>query len=152
MKNKYKIIDDKVIIYLETRDGQVFEAIIDVDDLDKVKQENLKWHVKYSETNSLYYCKATKYLGIINGKYKYKTIYLSQIILGFYGRVKMIDHKNHNPLDNRKDNLRLLNNKQNVTHRKGANKNTTTGVRNVSYSRLEGKYLVQLQIEGKINA
>jgi hypothetical protein len=149
LRNKYKVEGDTVIIYIVKRNGESFEAFFGLEDIDKVKEANLKWHIKTADTNGLHYVQACKYLGIIDGKPKYQTLYLHQIILGVSGRKKMVDHINHNPLDNRQSNLRLRTNKENVTHRKGANKNSTTGIRNVCYDRTHDKYIVQLQVDGK---
>ena len=62
-----------------------------------------------------------------------------------------IHHRNHNTLDNRKENLELISITENSRHRKGKNKNNTTGYRNVMYNkRYKNKpYHVQLQIDGK---
>lgn len=62
---------------------------------------------------------------------------------------EIVDHISHDTLDNRKSNLRILDNKTNLLNRKGANKNTTTGVRNVSYANKTKQYLVQFQVNGK---
>ncbi len=60
---------------------------------------------------------------------------------------KIIDHKNHNGLDNRKENLRLVDRSKNAKHRDGKNKNNKSGYRNVCW--IKGKWVVQLQIDGK---
>ena len=62
-----------------------------------------------------------------------------------------MDHINHNTLDNRKENLRISEVLENSRHRKGKNKNNTTGYRNVLYIKSNTKhpYIVRLQINGK---
>jgi hypothetical protein len=62
---------------------------------------------------------------------------------------QVVDHLNHNTLDNRKHNLRIVSIDENNRNRRGANRNTSTGVRNVSYSKTDNKYIVQLQVNGK---
>jgi hypothetical protein len=57
------------------------------------------------------------------------------------------DHYNHDTLDNREENLRPSSNSNNNKHRKGANSNNKSGYRNVCF--VEGKWIVQLQINGK---
>lgn len=58
-----------------------------------------------------------------------------------------VDHKNHNTIDNRKNNLRVTRNDKNTKNRKSKNSNNTSGYRNVSW--VNNKWIVQLQIKGK---
>jgi len=48
----------------------MYSTIIDTEDLERLKEENLKWHVKYAQNTRTFYAKATKYLGTVNGKAK----------------------------------------------------------------------------------
>jgi hypothetical protein len=86
IKNEYKIIDDYVIIYYKGRDSTIFEILIEC---------------KHGKKP---YVKIYKYLGMINGKPKYKAFYLHRILLNFPDN--FIDHINHNTLDNRKSKMR----------------------------------------------
>lgn len=148
MKNEYKIIDNMVIIYLKKRTGEVFETIIDLDDLEKVKKLNFSWNAAWYKKIGGYYAAATEYLGMINGKPKYKTHLLHRMILSPNDK-QCVDHKNHDTLDNRKENLRLSTKVTNSKNRSGKNKNNSTGYRNVSYDKTNDKYIVQLQIDKK---
>jgi hypothetical protein len=62
---------------------------------------------------------------------------------------QIIDHKNHKGLDNRKENLRLVNKSKNAKHRNGKNKNNKSGYRNVCWISKYNKWCVQLQINGR---
>lgn len=62
---------------------------------------------------------------------------------------KYIDHINHDTLDNRKSNLISTDNRTNILNRKSANKNNSTGVRNVTFEKATNKYIIQLQVDGK---
>lgn len=147
MKNKYEVRGDITAIFLVNRKGEVYETIIDTDDLERVKEVNLSWHLEWDKKVGKYYCKASEYLGIIDGKPKYKTIRLHKFIVNFKGQ--HVDHLNHDTLDNRKTNLKDKSAQENLFNRSGANSNSTTGYRNVSYISKEDKYIVQLQINGK---
>ena len=55
--------------------------------------------------------------------------------------------KNNDTLDNRKSNLRIVEDRHNSQNRKGRNKNNKSGYRNVSWD--GNRWVVQLSIDGK---
>ena len=90
-------------------------------------------------------------MGMFDGKNKSKCILLHSMIMGVEKNT-IVDHINHNPLDNRKKNLRIASSSNNCTNRKGANSNNKTGVRNVHLiNKYGGKqaYVVQLMKNGE---
>lgn len=153
MKNEYKIVDDYVIIYIKKRMGEILETYIDLEDFEKVKSYNLKWTVRFEQHTNSYYAQSSKYLGIINGKPKYRTTYLHRIILDIdnipNSRNIIPHHKNHDTLDNRKYNLQIKNTADNSVIRKEINKNNKSGYRNVFWNKRKEKWVVHLQINGK---
>lgn len=151
LKNKYEINEDIVIIYLTNKKGEIHKTLIDLEDLDKIEKMNLSWHLKWDVGTETYYAKATKYLGIIDGKPKYETIYLHIAIMNFKSNnyKKHVDHINHNTLDNRKENLRIINLDNNIQYRKSRNSNNKSGYRNVSWDKRKEKWIVQLQVNGR---
>lgn len=137
-----------MIIYLN-RKGKEHETIIDLDDLEKVSEIEYRWHAAWDKFMQSHYARATIYTGMDeNGKSKSKSLLLHRYIMDV-SKDQVIDHINHNTLDNRKNNLRLTTISKNSRHREGVNKNNTTGYRNVCYSKTENKYIVQLQIDSK---
>ena len=62
---------------------------------------------------------------------------------------KIVDHKNHNTLDNTRANIKVIADKHNSTNRKTRNSNNKSGYRNVSWSKSSEKWIIQLQINGK---
>jgi hypothetical protein len=146
--NNVTIKDDYAIIHITNTKGEEFESIVDVETIDLVKKINVNLHVAWLNDVKGYYVRGTRYLGWSEekGRYDYKIFYLHREIVGANKR-DIVDHINKNTLDNRKSNLRKVGAKENTKNRKGANTNSKTGVRNVSL--IHGKYVVQLQVDGK---
>ena len=124
----------------------IFKAIIDKEDLNKIKEK--QWHVWFSPNTQSWYVRATNYLGLINGKPKYDSTMLHRFILNVNKRV-VVDHYDHDTLNNRKQNLRISEYAENDKHRSGENKNNTSGYRNVCWKKQSQKWIVQLQINKK---
>ena len=97
----------------------------------------------YSEDTKSYYVRATEYFG--RGLDKARI--LSKEIMREYKC--FVDHINHDTLDNRKSNLRVVVYCNNSKNRKSRNSNNKSGYRNVSWDNSSQKWLVQLQVNGK---
>lgn len=106
--------------------------------------------MKDKSWNNQQYVKATKYIGTdANGKRIQQQIYLHHIITDTVGKKVIIDHIDHNGLNNRKNNLRIVTMQENLLNREKANSNNSTGIRNVSWSNYLNKYMVQFVRNGK---
>jgi hypothetical protein len=78
-----------------------------------------------------------------------EAIQLHRFVLGLErGDGKIVDHINHNGLDNVKSNLRLVNHAQNAWHSQLA-KNNASGYKGVSYKTAEKKWRAVIQIDGR---
>lgn len=96
-RNEFHIMDEITYIDLYNKKCElVGHAIIDTEDLDKVK--DIKWKLN----NNGY---AVNYSGKKN-----ITLFMHRIVLGVD---EPVDHINHNKLDNRKSNLRVITKSQN---------------------------------------
>lgn len=141
----FKIIDDYIEFNLYNKKKEKFVCYVDLEDWERVKNHKYKW---FAERNrNCIYVTSTIYNISSDGKNKPKRILLHRFILNYHGENK-IDHINHNGLDNRKENLRCIENKNNITNRQGANKNNKTGVRNVNYIEQHDEYWVQIMKNG----
>ena len=116
----------EVVIY-NKQHKEIARALIDLDDLDKVK--DLKWHLNHG--------------------------YVRNNEIGSLHRLVMdcpenmvIDHINHNPLDNRKSNLRICTQQQNLMNL-SKNSNNTSGVTGVSWSKVKNKWMSIIVINRK---
>lgn len=137
--NNYEIKDDYTIIFITKKSGETFETLIDTEDLQKLIKLNWNWRISYKKNSQSWYVET-------RGKGTNKTQYLHKILMGVTSG-QFVDHKNNNTLDNRKDNLRVTENKYNTRNRKSKNSNNKSGYRNVSWN--GSGWSVQLQIEGK---
>ena len=114
-KNEIVVYDDYAEIIIYDKDcNEKCRALIDIEDVDKVNFTS--W---YLDKNGyvISKCKQTKNKGI----------YLHRLILNAE-KMDVVDHINHNTLDNRKENLRLCTQQENTfnttNNRKNLNKDS----------------------------
>ena len=123
------------------------EVKIDTEDLEKIKSYNMTVQVKGNRNNQFMYPFMVVRNGVNKeGKTKYTSLMLSRLIMdASHGMV--VDHINHDTMDNRKNNLRVVEPAFNSQNRNGANKNNISGHRNIAL--INGKWTVHLYIGGK---
>lgn len=127
--NTINIKSDFAEIYLYNNQGKHIEtAIIDIEDVELCKR------YKWSLTKEGYV------LTYKDGKY----IYLHRLLLNARAG-EYVDHINFNTLDNRKINLRICTNAQNLQHRSKLTKINTSGHHGVSFDKERGKWHVEIQ-------
>lgn len=116
VQNLFKKEGEIVKIYF--KDWETF-TIIDTEDFDKVR--NIHWSINHN--------------GYVYSRQGGKTLYLHRIISGYrdedYPEL-VVDHKDNNPLNNRKNNLRIVSQRENATNKKnqenmGVNKHHHNG-------------------------
>ena len=142
--NNYIIDEENGIakIELNRQKGKNLWAIIDLEDLDRVLNIPYTWFAKYDEDIDSFYAATSWYYPELK---RSKPVHLHQFIMNANGKV--VDHENHNTLDDRKSNLRVIADSNNSKNRKTRNKNNKSGYRNVSWDGY--KWVVQLQINKK---
>ena len=130
MKNKYQHNDDgTTYIFFESR-GKHFPGkhiiIINIADWDKVKEH--QWFLKGSSNDSTPYARTSirgegYYIRPDNGKRqtKWTCRLMHHVIMGTPEVGMCIDHINHNGLDNRKENLRMVTISENNQNKKPKN-------------------------------
>ncbi len=148
LKNEYEIKGEYTEIKLKQRNGYRAVTLIDTEDLEFLIENYGSWNLAWNKGVNGYYVQNTKYFGIVDGKPKYTTLMLHKEIMGTKG-LQRVDHINHDTLDNRKSNLRVLDDSNNAKNRGRLNSNNTTGYRNVTYDKYAGLYVVQLQVNKK---
>ncbi len=142
MKNKYEIKGDKTYICLGKSEHIQEVTIIDTEDLEKfINLEKYITRQFEHKTNSYYAIVRLT----VNGKPQ--NVLLHRMITNAKNGYS-VDHINHNTLDNRKSNLRICTNSQNHQNRKGAQKNSKSGIRGVYWDKRKQKWGAQLEIMG----
>lgn len=120
-------------ILLNSRDSIKRYAIVDDEDFELLSKSS--WHL----VNKHYATRMT-----IDGSTKL----MHRLILNVPKEMHT-DHINHNGLDNRKSNLRICSNSENIRNRK-INKNNTSGYKGVSWSANMKKWRSAIGFEGKV--
>jgi len=78
-------------------------------------------------------------------------IYMHRLIMNAPNNTD-VDHKNHNTLDNRRENLKIVTHQKNMENRIGANRGSATSERNIYINKRNGiaySYAVKIMIHGK---
>ena len=128
-KNEYVIKEDYAEITLKNKNGDISGIVlIDKEDIERCKK--YKWHIKKSRNTD--YAITT-----INESEK---LFLHRYLLEYTGK-QDIDHINHDGLDNRKDNLRIISHSYNLINQH----NEDNGIFKVK----SGRYRVTINKDGK---
>lgn len=124
-------------------------ALVDDCDYEFLKQWN--WVAHYSKSTNGFYADRSKYVGHFNGKNKRKTISMHRLIMKrIIGRElkksEVVDHINHDPLDNRRENLRIVTRRQNTQNKKTKGTSKYPGV---YWNKEKKKWKAEIRLEGK---
>lgn len=106
-------------------------ALVDAEDVERVNAMG-KWLASWSHRskNDKWYAQKTIYLpGLRDGKRIKKTVLMSRFLMDAPVGLE-VDHKNHNTLDNQKENLRVCTHAENVSNRV-VDKKTQSGFKGV---------------------
>ena len=133
-RNKYDLCSEKYGIGYTSNTNEPF--YFDIEDYDKIKE--YCWY-----KNSKGYVTTTVYFG----EGKSKTVCLHRIIMDAPDGC-LVDHIKHNKLDNRKSELRIVNNSQNGENAKLA-KNNTSGVTGVVWHSRDKVWEAKIKVDYK---
>jgi len=155
-KNEYQHNDDgTTFIFLETKNKYFpgkHTVIIDTEDWDKVKGH--RWSIYGGTTDRYSYAKTgiphpDGGLQKCGHRKRRTTLPLHHTILGKPPKGKVIDHRNHNGLDNRKVNLDFVTVSQNALNRRG-NKNSSSKYKGVGWHKRDKKWQAQIRFNKKL--
>lgn len=143
MKNLYEIKEDYALIYIKRKDGSEFSTLIDIEDLEKVKSFKNSWNLVWSPGTESFYV-----VGYYKSDKKTKSIGMHRYILGANEHM-VVDHINHDTLDNRRSNVRIITFAENQQNRKGAQRNSKSGIRGVSWDANKNKWFACIYVNSK---
>jgi hypothetical protein len=131
--NEYEVRGDITAIKLRRKDGDTLEAMIDTDDFEKVKALHVTWYAGHRANRESY---VQGHMPPSNGKRKSISLhgFLTDCPDGM-----VVDHYNHDTLDNRRSNLRVITSGQNGQNRKLLRTNLS-GYRGVSWDPKKEKW------------
>lgn len=141
MKNDYVIHGDTVLITLNRRKGVTETTSVSTESLGKLLAFDAKWRVHSSGTK-LY---ATTNI-VKDGKKT--TLKLHRFIADCTDGM-VVDHINGDTLDNSMRNLRVCKQFENGQNRSALNKNNTSGIRGVTWSKQKNKWAVSVMLNRK---
>lgn len=123
MKNEYEIRGEHTVIFSTNR-KQRREILIDTKDLELVKSVATGWHVHTGKYGYVHVRTQKTEQG------KKKSTFLNKLIMNPESGM-VVDHINHDTLDNRRINLRVVTPGQNGQNRNGPPSNNSSGYRGV---------------------
>ena len=127
--NNYIILEDYVVGFSTNTHNEFY---VDADDFDKIQ--------KYS-----WYESDTGYL---MSRINDKIVRMHRLIMNVENKKIVIDHINHNTLDNRKNNLRIATNSQNNMNR-GLSNSNNSGITGVCWDKRKEKWRAYIKIDSK---
>lgn len=137
----------KAIRAIELTQGKF--TVVDDQDYEFLNQWN--WQSAYDPKLDGYYVHRTQHIGMFNGKKKQKTIGMHRQIMEHalgrkLERYEVIDHINNDPLDNRRENLRIASPRQNQQNQK---RKTSSKYPGVYWSKQAKKWHAMIKLNGK---
>jgi len=139
MKNDYYFKGSELYILIKDGSGNIYESIVDEDEFDRLDELPYTWTASRAKGRESVYAQ---------GWDGYKSVMMHRWIMNPHPK-KVIDHINHNTLDNRRENLRELTHAENLQNHRGASKNSKSGVRGVYWDRSRGMWMAQYKLNGK---
>lgn len=136
--NIINVLNDHAEIVINSKKYGQQITLIDLDDVKKV--QNFTWCVSYKNGYGFY---------VTSTRRNTKCVQLHRLITNCPDNL-VVDHINHNTLDNRKSNLRNCTNAENTQNTiKPSKNNKTSGILNVYWDKKHGKWSVKITFNKK---
>lgn len=144
MKNVYEVRGDVTAIITNSRKYGKAETLISTSKIERAKEFPNSWYPHFDKSTQSFYVHGI--LPAVNGKGVTVLLHrwVADAAKGF-----VVDHINHDTLDNTDSNLRLATKSENGQNRRGAIKNSKSGIRGISWSKSNKKWQAQIVIKYK---
>ena len=139
LRNKYETCGKITKIFINRRNGEKLFTVIDTVNLPDVLNLGSLCAIK-GHSNSYY---------VVYRNSDKQTSYLHRFLTNA-NHGSIVDHINHDTLNNCVSNLRIVNNSENLLNRKGAQINSKTGIRGVHWNNTCKRWRARLKINGQI--
>lgn len=147
MKNDFEIRGDTTAIFLRRRNGTVLETLIDTADLEYIASYECRWCATSTSFRSNVPRSPYAKSNLHNGKTQRYTL-LHHILCPIKPGL-VVDHINHNTLDNRRSNLRLVSVGFNSFNRSSAQANSNSQVRGVYWNKERQLWDASVRLHGR---
>lgn len=121
---------------IQLTQGQV--ALVDDEDYERVIPH--KWWADLNKKTGVY-----RAMGCVNGK----KVLMHRFIMGVSDPKIVVDHRFHNPLDNKKKNLRVCNQSLNNANQRKRKKATYSRFKGVTWDKARKKWMAKINRESK---
>lgn len=140
MNNNFTVLGEDAIIHCRNKaSDKPVDVIVDLSDVERIHREIKRIYIRWDGPRRP--CWRATVVDLHGNSF-----YLSRWLMGAVGNV-VVDHIDHNTLNNRKRNLRVVGFDENSRNRKGPDIDCRSGVRNVHRSR--GGWAVCFRVNGK---
>lgn len=142
MKNQVFVKTDHIVIAIDRLQGQL-HALIDHEDYERLRLLNLRWQARWSASARTFYVQAR--LSYEPSKF----VQIHRLIMGVEDkdwRKIVVDHGDHNGLNNRRRNLTVRSKSDNHAQLLGPTSRNTSGFRGVTFDKRRNLWQAQHQI------
>lgn len=146
MKNEYEIRGDVTAIIINSPKHGRIETLISTEKLERAMEFPNAWGVRFDKRMESFYVSGNLFSP---GEIKYKrTVSLHRWVTQSSEKM-VVDHINHQTLDNTDNNLRVITHSENMQNRKGATRTNSSGIRGVTWDKPARKWRTSIRVEGK---
>lgn len=144
MKNEYEVRGDVTAVIINSPKYGRLETLISTAHLEKVKEFQNTWDVRKDAVTNYYYVGGFLPRNLEKRRYILLHRFVTDAPKGL-----VVDHINHDTLDNTDNNLRVISQIQNSQNRRKENKNSTSGILGVYWDKKYNYWYVRIRFNGK---